>query len=193
MTVCKIPNCPLRKDFSKLQIEVAFLRQRAIYDQVTKVHTAWYLKDQLQEQFAVAKRYGRGLSLLLIDIDNFKKFNSEKGVLYGDKVLENIGKVLNKIIRQSDTVGRWGGGDEFCIILPETNANSALIFAKRVCQEIEQKTEVTFSIGVAEFKSEMKSTCDLVHAANIALNHTKSHGKNSASLHEDHIYSKIKP
>ncbi len=186
MTVCKIPNCLLRKDFSKLQIEVDFLRERAIYDQVTKVHSAWYLKDQLKEQFAVAQRYGRGLSLLLIDIDNFKKFNTENGVLYGDKVLESIGRVLNKIIRQSDTIGRWGGGDEFCVILPETNANAALIFAKRVCREIEQKTEVTLSIGVAEFKPEMKSVCDLIESANFALNYTKSHGKNSASLNDEY-------
>lgn len=137
--------------------------------------------------------YGR-FACLMIDLDDFKQVNDTYGHLAGDYVLRELGDILrsNKIFRENDIIGRYGG-EEFVIILPETNREYAKIPANRLRDFIKnhdftyekQKLKITVSIGISEFKSNDKNSDELIDRADKALYYAKNHGKDSTIVFEE--------
>ncbi len=149
----------LLKEKERLQEELAHM---AMYDALTDILSRRALLEQVEVERQRTRRYNRDLSLLMIDIDLFKKVNDTYGHLAGDVVLKEVAQTLKKQTRRSDYVGRYGG-EEFLIILPETSLNKALILAeklrKRVAELIITANDhvlkgITVSIGTATYEND---------------------------------------
>mgnify|MGYP001378384238 CR=1 FL=1 len=135
-------------------------RALSITDALTGLYNSRYFYDQLRLEIERADRYGHPLSLLLLDIDNFKNFNDSYGHLEGDVVLVRLGEVIRRCLRKPDSAYRFGG-EEFTAILPETTGDAATILAERIRKEYEQERFFplgrenaiyeTVSIGVAQY------------------------------------------
>ncbi len=156
-------------------------RALAITDGMTSLYNYRYFISYLNEEFERVKRYKRLLSIIMIDIDFFKKYNDAYGHPKGDELLRNIAGILKNAVRKSDTVARYGG-EEFVIILPETGKDMALTAAEKVRKEVElsefEGGKVTISLGAASYTEELKSPDDLVKIADNALYRAKEEGRN---------------
>ncbi len=167
-----------------IAIENARLYSEAITDSLTGLYHHKYFMMRLQEEMERAKRYQRGLSLLMLDIDHFKSINDVCGHLAGDKVLVGLANLIKKNGRGVDVVARYGG-EEFAVILPDTNQEGALTMAKRLRERAESTAfdgnlKITVSIGVASLEPPLKKIEpeDLVAAADKALYQAKKNGRN---------------
>ena len=160
-------------------------RELSITDDLTKLFNSRSLLSRLQNELDRAQRYGHALSLLILDLDNFKLFNDTYGHIAGDKVLARAGEILRRSLRKTDIAFRYGG-EEFIAFLPETTVHEALRFAERIRlafaeQEFRfnNKTQlaVTVSIGLAEYvPGEDSST--FIDRADQCLYTAKKNGKN---------------
>lgn len=168
------------------------LRELAIRDELTGLYNHRYFQDQLENEIARVRRYKRPLSLLLLDLDFFKKVNDTHGHPAGDHVLKETGSTLLKLVRQSDTVARYGG-EEFAIILPETAAASAKVLAQRVRRGIEQlkisykkkAIPITVSIGLActdMAEDDKMSRTEIISKSDQALYKAKHEGRNRVAF-----------
>jgi diguanylate cyclase (GGDEF)-like protein len=154
----------------------------------TKTFNHRYLINRLKEEFSRCVRYGRALSLLIYDIDNFKTINDNFGHQAGDVLLVKTSEIIAPRLRSDDVFARLGG-DEFCILCPETSLEQILHLAERLRSMIGEanftfgdwKLDVTVSIGAAELTSEIKSAEQLLSRADKALYEAKSQGKNKVS------------
>ena len=135
------------------------LRELTITDDLTKLYNMRHLYYQLQLEMDRALRYRAPLSLLLLDVDEFKGYNDTYGHLEGDKVLVKLGEVIRECLRKSDTAYRYGG-DEFMVVLPEAKGNEAMNVAERIRERFPSvnpngpsngSIDTTVSIGVAEY------------------------------------------
>jgi len=142
-------------------------------------HRAFY--DRLEDELREAQRYGSQLSLLMIDVDNFKRFNDDFGHPAGDEVLKQVAAVVAASGRRIDIVARYGG-EELAVILPQTGRTGALIAAERIRLRIQQREwrdrPITVSIGIATVSPETERPLDLVVAADRALYESKAAGRN---------------
>ena len=150
-------------------------------DKLTQLNNRLRLDEVLEHELSISTRYGAELSVLILDIDHFKDVNDSFGHLTGDAVLVQLAGVLNSCVRESDTVGRWGG-EEFLTILPQTCLESARKVAEKIRASIEkaefpQVKHITCSIGVASFHKD-DDIVKLLSRADIALYHAKSRGRN---------------
>lgn len=136
-------------------------RHLSITDELTGLFNQRHFFDRLKAEVDRAQRYSKTLSIILMDVDDFKVFNDMYGHLEGDKVLNAIGHVINGHIRSSDTAFRYGG-EEFIVIMPETNGSSASIVADRIrmgfgshaFETKEHGTQhLTLSLGITEYAS----------------------------------------
>ncbi|MBD3789507.1 MAG: GGDEF domain-containing protein [Campylobacterales bacterium] len=160
------------------------LAKLALHDALTGLYNRGHFDQKLQEELNRTLRYGRSLSLLMLDIDFFKKVNDTYGHQAGDEVLKNIAHIILSSIRNSDYAARYGG-EEFAIILPETDPTEAVQLAERIRTAIEQnkfKTSendipITISIGVGTSKKETTPEL-LIEAADSALYQAKENGRN---------------
>ncbi|HVJ65300.1 MAG TPA: diguanylate cyclase [Bdellovibrionota bacterium] len=157
------------------------LRKMAWTDSLTGVSNNRYFWERLGSEMGRAKRYGRSLSLVMLDIDDFKQYNDQFGHQVGDDVLKKVATALATSLRTMDTMSRYGG-EEFAIILPETSANIALDIAKRLMVQVKAKTGISISLGVAEFPAHAGDSHALVHEADRALLEAKRQGKYRAVL-----------
>lgn len=123
VTVVEILARHVYEELRRVELE-AELREQAIRDPLTGLYNRRFLDEVLRRELARAERYGHPLSLILIDIDNFKEINDRFGHLVGDEALRRVAKALRENIRRVDYIFRWGG-DEFCVVLPETNGPGA--------------------------------------------------------------------
>lgn len=169
-------------------IEAAFheeIYRLTIEDSLTQIANKRALKDFLDKEFARAKRYQRDLSVIMVDLDHFKRVNDGYGHLMGDFVLRELAKIIGGRIRKEEMFARYGG-EEFCIVLPEMNCEKAAQFAETLrgliaahSFEFEGTTlKLTASLGVAELKPEMAKFDDLVAAADENLYRAKREGRN---------------
>ncbi len=153
----------------------------SVTDTLTKIYNRLYLDRILELELQRSQRYRTSLSIILLDIDNFKSVNDIYGHQVGDKVLQEISQILKINIRKTDTLGRWGG-EEFLLILPNTDKNVAIILAEKIRHAIESyKFSVvkrkTGSFGVSSCKKDDTSD-SLINRADEALYKAKASGRN---------------
>ncbi|MEO8548528.1 MAG: GGDEF domain-containing protein [Kofleriaceae bacterium] len=162
------------------------LLSSALRDGLTKLFNKRYLMDRLDSELKFALRHETSLSLLLLDIDHFKKVNDTHGHLAGDAVLANLAQVLGRAVRNEDVVARFGG-EEFAIILRAIGIEPAIQMAERLRKLVESSVaqcgagalKATVSIGVAGLPSSaVKTPEQLVDAADRALYQAKADGRN---------------
>ncbi len=162
----------------KLQEELLIL---SITDSLTRVFNRRYIAQKLDEEVARAKRYQRALSVIMLDIDHFKKVNDTYGHAIGDDVLRALAASVKERIRQTDVFGRWGG-EEFLLVLPDTPLESAARLAEDLRLQISQLRifpvpQVTASFGVTSYRS--GDTADtLVQRADDLMYEAKAAGRN---------------
>ncbi len=171
---------------------VALYRQTielAITDGLTGLYVQRYYKERLRDEVFRAQEHKLPLSLLMLDVDNFKTYNDRYGHLVGDRVLKVVAQVLKESVRTVDLVARYGG-EEFSVLLLKTPAVGAQTVAERIREKIEEQeiiasqesTHVTVSIGVAELVPEFKEVEKFIDAADQALYQAKGEGKNCVRL-----------
>jgi diguanylate cyclase (GGDEF)-like protein len=165
----------------------AYQLERAVTDSLTNLCNHGCFQSRLNDEIARTLRYDRPLTLLMMDIDNFKRINDKFGHTTGDQVLREVARILIAQTRTVDIVSRYGG-EEFTVILPETPLDSARAVAERIRAAIEADTTsipdqqdticVTISIGIAVFKGATDTQSELIERADQALYHAKDQGRN---------------
>ncbi|WP_291321840.1 diguanylate cyclase [Desulfonatronospira sp.] len=161
------------------------LRLMAITDELTGLWNRRYFMHVAQKEFERAKRYDQHLSLLMLDIDHFKRINDTLGHAAGDATLQYLGSLLNNMMRAMDTAGRLGG-EEFGVLLPSTDLENAVILAERLRSEIQGNTldytgsriQFTVSIGTASYLQGDQSLETILQRADTALYKAKFQGRN---------------
>jgi len=159
--------------------------QMTISDGLTAVANVRALNEFLDREVARSRRYGRGLALLMLDIDHFKAVNDDLGHLTGDFVLRELAQICSRRVRREELFARYGG-EEFTLVLPETTLEGAVQYADALRQLIAthefafegNRVQVTVSIGVAAFQPEMAGPTDLIRAADERLYEAKRAGRN---------------
>ena len=165
------------------------LQKLAITDGLTKLYNSRSFYSQLELEVDRYNRYKHPLSLLLLDIDNFKEFNDNFGHLEGDKVLVRFSQIIKSCLRTNDSAYRYGG-EEFTVILPETNGEEAKTVAQRIRASLESEkfrpipnknAKITISIGVTQYfpKEELSA---FIRRADKAMYLSKKNGRNRVSV-----------
>lgn len=158
----------------------------ATIDGLTELYNHRFFQETLKTQIEISKRYGQPFSLIIVDIDFFKKFNDTYGHQAGDAVLKQVAQTLKKNSRTTDYVCRYGG-EEMSIILPNTSAEEALFSANRMNKAVAEKDfqlnstdtgKVTISVGVATFPDNAETAQELIEFADKGLYYAKEHGRN---------------
>ncbi len=157
------------------------LLELSTVDFLTKIFNRRALYEKLEYEIGRAERYLYPFSILMMDIDFFKKVNDTYGHLTGDKILVQFAETIGEIIRKTDIFGRYGG-EEFMLILPEIDKQGGIIVAEKIRKRIQDLTfadnlKITVSLGVAEYKHGL-SIDDLVNAADLLLYAAKKNGRN---------------
>lgn len=166
----------------------------AFTDYLTGLRTRGYFEQQLDLEFKRSERRKQKFSLLMIDIDHFKKTNDTFGHHVGDQVLRDIASILMKDMREVDTVARYGG-EEFVMILPETTESGARYVAQRLRRAVEQAKffagspltvqHLTISIGIAVYDTDAQFKRDLIEFADAALYAAKHNGRNQVVCYSE--------
>lgn len=172
--------------------KIAVLQHESITDSLTGLRNRRYFDQRLSEEIAQSKRYRLPLSLLLVDVDHFKRVNDTYGHQMGDEVLKNLSKVIVDMVRDSDIVARYGG-EEIAIITPKTDKTEAVLLAERL-RTIVQKSplasidarqevvEITISIGVSTLHLVSMDKSAFVEEADKALYEAKKLGRNRVQI-----------
>jgi len=181
-----------------MAVEHARLYELAITDGLTKLFIHRYFQARLDEEIMRAKRYHTTVSLILFDIDHFKKFNDTYGHQQGDIVLIESAKLIKQAVRDTVDIPARYGGEEFAIILPETDAKGAQLVAERLRKTVEaydypgqgKALKVTISLGIASFPDHASTKPVLIKKADIALYACKEKGRNCSSIYNDSMSEK---
>jgi diguanylate cyclase (GGDEF)-like protein/PAS domain S-box-containing protein len=168
------------KDITEQRRLQAELRERSQRDDLTKLYNQRYFHDRIEREFDRARRQRYPLSLMLFDLDDFKLYNDSRGHLEGDRVLEAAGKVVLAHTRTNVDTGFRYGGDEFIVILPETDAETAALIAERIRSgfEKERLDTVTMSVGLITYTGGDIEPLDLVRAVDARMYEAKRRGGN---------------
>jgi diguanylate cyclase len=151
-------------------------------DPLTSVKNRRALDDAMQAQFALLGRYDTPFSLVIFDIDHFKRINDEQGHLYGDKMLQDLARLLDEYVRETDIVTRYGG-DEFVVVMPQTGVEGACMLSERMRAKVQEKMQVTVSGGVASAQKGDNQE-GLLARADAALYEAKTSGRNRIFRHD---------
>jgi diguanylate cyclase (GGDEF)-like protein len=165
------------------------LREMSHTDELTEVGNRRNFDMRLREEMSRSTRFGHAFSLLMIDIDAFKRFNDEFGHPRGDTALRALGALMRSVSREGDVPCRVGG-EEFAFILPETGKADATTFAERFRRGVEGAItapdgsySLTVSVGLAAFPEDGKTPEEIVWAADSALYESKRAGRNRVTAH----------
>jgi diguanylate cyclase (GGDEF)-like protein len=194
-TTREISLLSLLSTFAAMAIEKTKLlestRQLAITDELTGLYNHRHFRQQLNIETNRADRYGRSLSLMMIDIDYFKHYNDTNGHLKGNEVLKEVGRILKETSREVDIVARYGG-EEFSIIMPETKRRRAFVLSERLRKRIashkfenaqkQPNKKLTVSIGAASYPESAGTAFDLIAEADKALYEAKRAGRNTVCV-----------
>lgn len=157
--------------------EKDYYAELAILDGLTGLYNRRYFKELIAIEFNRLKRHAVAFSLLMIDIDSFKNYNDTKGHPAGDELLKKAAQVFKNSVREVDLVCRYGG-EEFVIMLPQTDKKGAQIVAERLRVQTNLYLPTTISIGVATFPDDANNSEMLLEKADAALYKAKQTGKN---------------
>ena len=171
-------------------MRITALEHETLTDPLTGVYNRRFMEQRLREEVSKARRYHFNLAVLLLDLDHFKRVNDELGHQAGDQVLIEIGKLVNRELRDSDILARYGG-EEFLVIAPNTAPSASASLADRLRKRIESHTfladfnkaqklemQITVSIGVANFGDSSNDEGSLVQVADQNLYRAKHGGRN---------------
>jgi len=179
----------LQRENVDLVVKNRALSEVSTRDTLTGLYNRWYVLEKIDSEINRSLRHGSPMSVLMLDLDHFKKINDTYGHQVGDQVLQWVGKTLKESCRVYDVPGRYGG-EEFCIVLPETKVGSTSAVADRIKAKMETTTlrigdatlNVTASIGIAGVDSspseELLSPAALLDRADRALYSAKHQGRN---------------
>ncbi len=173
------------------------INELAIKDGLSGLYNHRHFKEMLSNFVARALRYSEDLSVVIVDIDNFKMINDEHGHQAGDVIINETGKLIANSIREIDIAARYGG-DEFAIVLPKTNESGASYVTEKLVKRIEaskilnsEKVNITFSIGISSFPKNAMTQDGLIEKADTALYEAKNRGKNQ-TVHFNDIDETLK-
>jgi diguanylate cyclase (GGDEF)-like protein len=163
------------------------LKRISITDPLTGLLNRRYFQERMSEEIERSRRHHLPLSLIMIDVDDFKSVNDTLGHPVGDEVLKIMARCLRNCIRTIDVAARYGG-EEFTVILPQTTKADAQTIAERICTDVnrldlpfttsDQKLVLSASLGLATYPEDAESMEDLIRNADVALYAAKSQGKN---------------
>ncbi|MBP7216579.1 MAG: GGDEF domain-containing protein [Candidatus Omnitrophica bacterium] len=161
------------------------VQELAVIDGLTNVFSRRFLLERLQEELQRSRTFSHTCALCMVDIDHFKEYNDSYGHLVGDSILREICKTMKENIREIDAIGRFGG-EEFCLVLAETERQKALFAAERIRQAVaarkilayDELVQVTVSIGVATFPQDAHTVEQLIEKADAQLYKAKQGGRN---------------
>lgn len=177
--------CYLAKYITKSR-DLEYTYALATTDGLTELYNHRYFQEQMLHNLEASKRYKSNFSLIMIDIDYFKKFNDTYGHQSGDAVLRQVAQVLKKNVRSTDIVCRYGG-EEMAIILTSTKSDEALLTADKICHAIAEhplklinghEVNVTISLGVATYPQNGDTTAEMIKFADDCLYKAKENGRN---------------
>ncbi len=172
------------------------INRASITDPLTQLYNRRYFNKRAKEEFVKAKRMGFPVSVMISDLDNFKNYVDTYGHPKGDIILMEIASVINKAVRESDMVCRFGG-DEFAYLLPFASSVEANALAERIKKtvsqfvflkddaDIGQSVHITLSMGIASFPEHGENEQDIISKADNALFLSKKNGKNMISVYKD--------
>jgi two-component system cell cycle response regulator len=172
------------------------LEALSMTDDLTGLFNHRAMQQRLKDEFMRAQRYNDPLSLLMIDVDHFKKVNDRFGHLFGDYVLSELAQVLTRCVREIDLLARYGG-EEFLVILPQTHFSGSLAVAERIWRTVAKhefndnnvQQPITVSVGISFYPNKNIATVEqLVAFADQALYQAKREGRNRICLHQHMNY-----
>ena len=169
---------------SELENSISVIREMSIRDELTGIFNRRHLLERLEDEKNRASRGGTLFSVIMLDIDHFKKVNDTYGHLRGDQVLRAVAKNINSILRKTDYCGRYGG-EEFLVVLTQTDAEGAKLCAERIRKRIERQEipelgpdfKLTASLGLTEYRIR-EVLEDVIGRADEALYRAKKRGRN---------------
>ena len=180
----------LEKSRDEIRRQNQELQVLATQDPLTRCLNRRAFFERFEAEFGRSQRYGHSLSCLMVDIDHFKSINDKHGHPVGDKVLQQVSSILLDCVRNSDIVCRYGG-EEFCIVLPETDGQGGLHTAERIRRTIASKSisgiGVTVSLGVSSSDSEPANPSELLNRADKALYAAKKSGRDRVVSYSEEI------
>ncbi len=177
-------------DITQLQEYTYELQFQANHDNLTKLFNRQKFNEELNKEILRENRYQHNLSIIMFDLDDFKKVNDTYGHDVGDVVLMKISQVVKEVTRTTDIVARWGG-EEFMILLPETSKNEAQKIAEHIRVSIskiafaEFEHQITVSLGIAEYIVDKDTKESFLKKVDLALYEAKRGGKNKVVLYEE--------
>ncbi len=181
------PQVAVIIDRAALKEKAGEFEQLSVTDPLTGLLNRRYLEERLAEEIKRSSRYGYPMSLLMIDVDDFGKFNKDFGVLVGDRVLRESVKAMRATLRGADIAARYGG-EEFCVLLPQTTVAEAQTIAERIRHSVESiefpERRITISVGIATYSLGITEADEIIRAADDAMRRAKSSGKNTVQVHE---------
>jgi diguanylate cyclase (GGDEF)-like protein len=175
----------------QIQAANAQLQLLSSTDRLTGLYNRGHWEASLKAAYARHQRYGNALSLVMLDIDHFKRVNDTYGHQAGDKVIEQVARLLHEHVRESDVAGRYGG-EEFGVVLSDTDSAGGQIFAERLRKAVEaslvqyngQDIRFTVSLGVADLSQPANDHAELIARADQALYTSKKTGRNRVTVHD---------
>lgn len=183
-----------KRTLEKRAAERDYYEQVSRTDGLTGLYNHRFFHKLLDSEMSRADRYKHNFSLLMIDIDDYKRFNDTYGHQAGDKVLKELASLFKSLVRKIDPVVRYGG-EEFAIILSETAKEHGRIFGKRIVESVAsfaveglpQGEKITISAGLAGYPDDAQTQEDLIRKADVALYKAKSMGKNTLCIYTDDL------
>lgn len=151
-------------------------KELSLHDPLTGLGNRRYMDIMFERTFALIKRYDGRFSVIMLDIDDFKKYNDARGHIAGDRLLADISRLIVNELRETDMAVRYGG-EEFFIMFPETDMSESYCIAERIRKAVHDNTEVTVSLGVSAYRPGIEMT-DIIKMADDALYQAKNKGKN---------------
>ncbi|MEE4253814.1 MAG: diguanylate cyclase [Desulfuromusa sp.] len=181
----------------KFQQDQKTIRYLAYYDQLTNLPNRQLFNDRARQVLVHAQRSDQKFALLFMDMDSFKDINDNLGHLIGDRVLQLVAARILGCVREEDTLSRYGG-DEFALLLPEvTGQHGVTTVVKKILKEVrkpfhinEHELQLSLSIGIAIYPSTGTDLDMLLHNADTAMYHVKTHSKDNYCFYSDDIYNK---